>query len=265
MGSVSKTLSATPQKSSIVGKVRYHRQFPSKYLRYPRDIIVWLPPSYTRRPAKRYPVLYMQDGQNLFDPATSFAGVDWQVDETATRLIRTREICEMIVVGIYNSPDRLEEYSASAAGLNYARFMIEELKPFMDKTYRAKTDSKNTAAMGSSMGGLISFLLAWWYPEVFYQAACLSSSFLWNRNALIRAIAYYIGPKKEVRYYIDVGSRETLLRSGHDQMTQLLKKKGFVEGVDLEFHVVEGGEHNEASWGSRLGIPLQFLFGTTPK
>lgn len=260
MGSSKKKSSTAVQESSIVGQVRYHRLFPSKYLRYPRDIIVWLPPSYSRKPAKRYPVLYMQDGQNLFDPATSFAGVDWQVDETATRLIRAREIREIVVVGIYNTPDRLQEYSPSTTGLNYARFMIDELKPFVDQRYRTKSDCKNTAAMGSSMGGLISFLLAWWHPEVFCQAACLSSSFLWNKNVLLNGIASYAKPKKQIRIYLDVGTKEVQLYSGYEQMVALLIAKGYVEGVDLEHHVIDGGEHNESSWGSRLAIPLQFLF-----
>src|SRR5262245_16249003 len=131
MGSPTKPVRASKIKSTIVGKVRYHRHFQSEYVR-PRDIIVWLPPSYMKNQSNKYPVLYMQDGQNLFDPATAFAGVDWQVDETLTRLIQDHAVQEVIVVGIYNSPDRLQEYSASTIGLNYAKFMTEELKPFID-------------------------------------------------------------------------------------------------------------------------------------
>jgi len=207
----------------------------------------------------------MQDGQNLFDPATSFVGVDWQVDETMTRLIREREIQEVIVVGIYNSPDRLEEYSASTTGLNYAKFIIEELKPMIDKKYRTKSDSANTATIGSSMGGLISFLLSWWHPEIFSQSACLSGSFIWNRDALIKGIAAYNGTKKNIRIYLDAGTKEPMLIGAYEQMIALLKAKGFIEGVDLEHHLIDGGEHNEMSWGSRLAIPLQFLFGTLRK
>jgi enterochelin esterase-like enzyme len=265
MRTTTKKSSTAAQKSTIIGKVRFHRQFPSEYVRYPRDIIVWLPPSYSTRSSKRYPVLYMQDGQNLFDPATSFAGVDWRVDETTTRLIREREICEVIVVGIYNTPDRLQEYSPSTTGLNYAKFMTDELKPFIDKTYHTKPDRENTAAMGSSMGGLISFLLGWWRPDVFHQVACLSSSFLWNKNTVLKGVAAYDGPKKGIRIYVDVGSEETMLFSSYEQMIALLISKGYVEGEDLEHHVLEGAEHNELSWGSRLAIPLQFLFGLRRK
>lgn len=204
----------------------------------------------------------MQDGQNLFDPATSFAGVDWRVDETATALIRAGQIEEIIVVGIYNSPDRLQEYSASPTGRNYARFLIEELKPFIDKKYRTKKDSANTAAMGSSMGGLISFLLSWWHPEIFSQAASLSGSFLWNKNALPTAVEAYSGPKKDIRIYLDVGTKETMLIGNYEQMVGILEAKGFVEGVDFEHHLIEGGQHNEASWGDRLALPMHFLFGT---
>jgi len=207
----------------------------------------------------------MQDGQNLFDPATSFAGVDWKVDETATRLIRAREIRELIVVGIYNTPDRLQEYSPSTTGLNYAKFITDELKPFIDKTYHTKPDRENTAAMGSSMGGLISFLLGWWRPDIFYQAACLSSSFLWNKNAVLKGVAAYNGPKKDIRIYVDVGSEETMLFSCYEQMIALLISKGYVEGDNLIHHVIDGAQHNEFSWGSRLAIPLQFLFGLPVK
>ena len=98
-------------KPKIVGKVEYHRKFYSKTLNNRRDIIVWLPPSYKKEIHRRYPVLYMQDGQNVVDPKTAYIGIDWQIDETATRLIKSGDLQEIIIVGIYNTPERLEEYS----------------------------------------------------------------------------------------------------------------------------------------------------------
>jgi enterochelin esterase-like enzyme len=138
--------------------------------------------------------------------------------------------------------------------------MAEELKPFIDKKYRTRKDAANTAVMGSSMGGLISFLLTWWHPEIFSQAACLSTSFLWNRNSVLNGVALYNGPKKNNRIYLDVGTHEPMLIGVCEQMISLLLAKGYVEGIDLEHHLIDGGEHNERSWGARLGIPMRFLF-----
>src|SRR3990167_7589667 len=123
-------------KHKIVGKVEHHRKFYSKTLNNRRDILVWLPPSYKKEKQRRYPVLYMQDGQNIMDPRTAYIGVDWQVDETVSRLIKVGELQEIIIVGIYNTPERLEEYSDSPKGKNFMKFMVEQLKPFIDKYYR---------------------------------------------------------------------------------------------------------------------------------
>ena len=164
-------------KHKIVGKVEYHRKFYSKSLNNRRDIIVWLPPSYKKEKQRRYPVLYIHDGQNIMDPKTAYIGVDWQVDETVTRLIKSGELQEIIIVGIYNTPERLEEYSDSPKGNNYMKFMVEQLKPFIDKYYRTMPSNEYTAVMGSSMGGLISFLLAWNYPECIWKS-CLYVQFI---------------------------------------------------------------------------------------
>ena len=173
-----KTLTA-PQ-AEIIGNVRYHRQMASPLLKHARDIIVWLPPTYLRTKQRRYPVLYMHDGQNLFDPATAFLNNDWRADEMADRLMRKKRMKEVILVGIYNTPERIPEYSGGKPGRNFARFVVEELKPLIDSTYRTMPEAKHTAVLGSSMGGLSAFYFAWWYPEVFSQAACMSSSFFWK-------------------------------------------------------------------------------------
>jgi predicted alpha/beta superfamily hydrolase len=150
----------------ITGTVVYFRRFRSRYSLAERDIIVWLPPSYKKHTGKYYPVLYMHDGQNLMDPYTSFAGQDWRVDETVTRLIKAGLIDEIIVVGIYNTHDRLEEYSNGERGNNYRRYITEELKHFIDSNFRTMQEREHTAIMGSSMGGLCSFYTAWDYPGV---------------------------------------------------------------------------------------------------
>jgi len=163
-------------RSKVTGDVRYHRNLEHPGL-LPRDVLVWLPPGYESEPETRYPVLYLHDGQQVFDPATSMHGVDWQVDEAATDLIRKGRMRKIIVVAINNTSDRWQEYSDTPKGTLYADFIIRTLKPMIDATYRTEAGPEATAVMGSSMGGRISFLLAWNHPDVFSMAACLSSAF----------------------------------------------------------------------------------------
>ncbi len=248
----------------ITGTVRYHHSLESDRLRYTRDIIVWLPPSYFTARTKRYPVLYMQDGQNIVDPTTSAFGFDWRADEVADSLIRAKAIEELIIVGIYNTPDRAEEYSGSQKGRDYADFVAHILKPFIDRKYRTMPDARHTAVMGSSLGGLISFLFAWWYPEVFSQAGCLSSVFHSKYSSILEQVGTYGGPKKRIRVYLDVGGKgmESNLKPGNEKMCSMLKDRGYAVGRDLEFFYDAGAEHNEQAWASRLYRPLLFMFGT---
>jgi predicted alpha/beta superfamily hydrolase len=242
------------------GSIEYHREIKSPQLRYPRDVIVWLPPSYHNDRRRRYPVLYMQDGQNLMDPSTAFLGIDWRVDEMANDLILRKKMKEIIIVGIYNTPDREQEYTGAIAGRAYANFVIHDLKQMIDSTYRTKPDSQNTGVMGSSLGGLISFLFAWWHPDVFGKAGCMSNSFFWNDYHVYQEVEDYHGPKKRIRYYLDVGSREVFLRTGYQKMVRLLQRKGYRKNVDLQYHFAQGASHDEKSWGKRVWRPLTFLF-----
>ncbi len=247
----------------ITGTVKYHRELKHPKLRHPRDVIVWLPPSYEKDTRQRYPVLYMHDGQNIIDPSTSFLGADWRVDEVADSLIRAQKMEEVIVVGIYNTPDRVPEYSDTELGRAYADFVISQLKPMIDSTYRTKPDAKNTAVMGSSMGGLISFLFVWWHPEIFSKAGCLSSAFLVDDNEILKEVRAYTGPKKPIRVYLDDGSEglEARLKPGYDEMVALLLEKGYVKGADLEYFYDLGAGHDERAWAKRLWKPLGFMFG----
>lgn len=241
----------------IIGDIKYHRQFYSTFLDNKRDIIVWLPPGYQLDQTERYPVLYMHDGQNIMDPKTSFAGIDWRVDETLTKLINKNLIREIIAVGIYNTKNRLEEYSDSEKGHGYIQFLIEELKPYIDKNYRTLKDSENTAVMGSSMGGLISFFIAWTHPEVFSKAACLSSSFYYHNDKALEMVKKYNGPKKKIKFYIDHGE-DGLVRG--QQMFCALTSKGYIIGNDIDYFYAAGAEHNEKAWADRLERPLLFFF-----
>jgi predicted alpha/beta superfamily hydrolase len=247
-------------REEIIGTAVIHEDFFSEHLDNKRNIIVWTPPAYKRQKHtdKFYPVLYMHDGQNVFDPKTSFAGKDWRVDETIVRLIRNRKIKEVIVVGIYNSPDRIEEYSYSEKGRKYLRFIVEELKPFIDKNYRTLPGRENTAIMGSSMGGLISFVAGWIYDEVFSMVGALSSSFYYDNEKVFELIENFKGPRKKVKFYIDHGE-DGLIRG--QKMFCKLTQMGYVIGKDIDYYYAPGAEHNESAWAERLERPLLFFFG----
>ena len=185
------------QPHTLTGDIRAHKSFHSKILNNDREVIVYLPPGYDASKNKRYSVFYMHDGQNLFDGATSFIpGQEWRVDETAERLIAAGKIEPLIVVGVYNTKDRIDEYTPAAdakyklggkADL-YGRMLVEELKPFIDSQYRTKHDARHTGLMGSSLGGLASLYLALKYPQVFGRAGVVSPS-VWFAG---RHIVHYV-------------------------------------------------------------------------
>jgi len=252
---------ARKAEGQVTGTVKYHRQMEGEGIK-PRDVVVWLPPDYEKTSEKRYPVLFVHDGQNAFDPTTSFLGVDWQIDETADRLIREKKMQEIIVVGIYNTDDRREEYSDTTKGRAYMRFVVEKLKPFIDHEYRTLPQREHTAVMGSSMGGLISFLLAWNYPQVFSQAACLSPAFVLRDIDAPKLVETYEGPDKRIRIYMDIGGvgLESELQPGCEKMLEALQTHGFKMGENLEWFRDGDAEHNERAWSKRVWRPLLFMY-----
>jgi predicted alpha/beta superfamily hydrolase len=253
--------SQTNISGQITGNVRYHKKFKGRSV-LPRDIIVWLPPGYDSLSDKYYPVLYMHDGQNVFDPLTSSFGVDWQIDEVADSLIRARSIQEIIIVGIYNTEDRGSEYNDTELGQTYINFMIEELKPFIDMTYRTLPDSKNTAVCGSSSGGLISFIMGWEYPDVFSKSACFSPAFKISNINYVAPVENYMGAKKNLKVFIYNGGigLEERLQPGIDEMMLILKEKGYVENQDLLFIKDSSAEHNEYVWAKNVYRFLEYFF-----
>ena len=160
--------------SGVLGRLVYWMDVKSAFLRPARHVEIWLPPGYDSA-ATRYPVLYMADGQNLFDPRLAFTGVDWGVDEAVVRLVQRGVIPPLIVVGVWNSAERATEYSPWHRAGDYARFLIEELMPRVNAEFRTRTGPRNTAVMGSSMGGLLSFYLVTHHPETFGACGCLST------------------------------------------------------------------------------------------
>jgi predicted alpha/beta superfamily hydrolase len=265
------------------GDIRTHPAFASKHVP-PRDVQVYLPPGYERDPARRYPVLYLQDGQNVFDAAA--VGMEWQVDETAEQLIRSGAIAPLIVVAVSNTEARTDEYTPTfvdrtlADGRRvrgggkaplYARFLVEELKPFVDRTYRTRTEAAGTAVGGASHGGLVSLYVALEHPEVFGQALVMSPSAMWDGDVLIKRVRA-LPRKLPVRFWVDVGALEPgSMVSAARRLRDALLSKGWSEGKDLHFVEQAEGGHDEISWASRMPHALRFLSvraaapGTTSK
>jgi predicted alpha/beta superfamily hydrolase len=267
------SIASAQDRHTLIGEFRTHKNFHSRFLPSDRDLIVYLPPGYETDKKQRYPVLYLHDGQNLFDGATSFIkGAEWRVDETAQALIEKRAIKPLIIVGIYNTGrDRIDEYTPTAdpkykggkADL-YGRLLVEELKPFIDSEYRTLKDAKNTGLGGSSLGGLVTLYLALKYPKVFGRAAVVSPSVWWDKKMIVREVEA-LKKKTGLRIWLDMGTKEggneaEENRSNARLLRDALIAKGWKEGSDLKYFEAEGAEHNERAWAERVDPMLKFLF-----
>ncbi|MBN8725692.1 MAG: alpha/beta hydrolase [Acidobacteria bacterium] len=231
-----------------------------------RTLLIYLPPSYKENYAKRYPVLYMHDGQNIFDATTSFGGVEWKVDETINSLVTNGSMDEVIVVGIYNTgANRIFEYTpccdaeyGGGGADSYSSFLINTVKPFVDTNFRTLPSKENTAIMGSSLGGLVSFYIAYNRPDVFSKAGCMSSSFWWDNRALVRNVDISTN-RPAVKFYIDAGTNNDGLPNT-TSMRDALLVDGYIQGNNLYYYVANGGSHSESSWSQRINIPLTYMF-----
>lgn len=254
------------------GKGRYelHAGFHSELLAKDRDVIVYLPPGYDADAARRFPVLYLQDGQNLFDGATAFVyGQHWRVGETADALVRARAVEPLVIVGIYNAGEkRVDEYTPTHDRRRqiggqadiYGRFLVEELKPFIDARYRTLRDAANTGLGGSSLGGLVSLHLGIKHPHVFGKLAVLSPSIWWDRRVILRKVRT-LEAKAALRIWIDVGTAEGGYAVKDAAMLRdALVRRGWVQDVDLKYLEAVGAQHNELAWAERVGPVLEFLF-----
>jgi predicted alpha/beta superfamily hydrolase len=249
-------------------RLRLHRQFSSAFLPARRDVIIALPPDYFTT-SRRYSVLYLQDGQNLFDPTTSFVkGSFWDVQTTTDRLMQEGAIEPLIVVGIYNAgPDRMDEYTpipdrklgGGKANL-YGRLLVEELKPWIDQTYRTLDGPMHTGVGGSSLGGLVSLYLGFAWSHVFGRLAVLSPSVWWAQGGMLQYLRR-IHPEPRPRIWLDIGLFEgpTMINKC-DQLHRLLERRGWREGIDMQYLRVPGGRHNEEAWAQRVDPFLRFLF-----
>jgi predicted alpha/beta superfamily hydrolase len=245
-----------------------HEGFRSRFLRNQRDLIVYLPPGYEEQPSRHYPALYLHDGQNLFDGATSFIpGMDWHVGQTADQCICSGAVEPLIIVGMYNTKARIREYTPThvpklggGRADRYAKFLIEEVKPFIEREYRTLSGPEKTGIGGSSLGGLVSLYLGLKFSQIFGKVAALSPSVWWNQRVMHRfAAAADVNPRPAI--WLDIGTREgPRIVQDVEQFRDILLQKGWQLGRDLQYQRVEGAEHNEAAWAQRVGPFLQFLY-----
>lgn len=268
----------------------------------PRRVVVWLPSSY-RPHGRKFGVLYMHDGQNLFDKATAGYGMEWEIDEHLDALINQGEVRPTIVVGIWSTPKRLQEYLPSRAlvGLppsyrdqiralyggdplsdGYLKFLVRELKPMIDKRFNVKTDRANTTIMGSSMGALISLDAIDEYPTVFGAAGMMSShwplyikaagqaisddEFAAVSSAFERYLARTLPDPRTHKLYFDHGSETLDANYARYQLRvdAVVARRGYKQGVNWLTRSFPGQKHNEISWASRVDVPLTFLLAPHP-
>ena len=263
----------------------------------PRRVVVWLPPGYSEHGTK-YAVLYMHDGQNLFDKATAGYGMEWEVDEHLSQLIAEGKVRPTLVVGIWNTPKRLQEYIPSKAfsGLppeyrqkvralyggdplsdGYLKFIVHELRPLIDSRFNVMTDRANTIIMGSSMGSLISLYAIDEYPQVFGGAGMMSTH--WPlfmtpdgksvgdaeyeivSSAFERYLAPALPDPRTHRLYFDHGSEtlDAIYKRYQDRVDAVVARRGYRQGINWLTKSYPGQKHNEISWASRVDVPLQFL------
>jgi predicted alpha/beta superfamily hydrolase len=256
------------QQTARPGSLHKYEGYRSQFLPAARDLIVYVPAIYDANPQRRFPVLYLQDGQNLFDPATSFAGVAWRAGETADRLIAERKMQPLVMVGIYNTgKQRLREYTPSRAkklgggGANrYGKMLVREIMPFIESKYRVAGGPPYTGVGGSSLGGLLALYLGLIYPEIFGKVVAVSPAVWWNQRWIINFAARR-RLKSRPRIWLDTGTQEgTHTIADARRMRDVLTLRGWQEGRDLHYEEIQGGQHNEAAWAQRLGSVLQFLF-----
>ena len=266
------------QSSGVTGTLVYWQDVASEYLSETRHVEIWLPPGYNEGPDRRYRVIYMSDGENLFDPRIANTGIDWGVDEAMMRGAEQDLFEPAIVVATWSTAQRTKEYSPWHDAPEYARFLIEELMPRVNAEFRTLTDRDSTFVMGSSMGGLLSYYLVKSHPGVFAACGCVSTAFLVSEKRLARfngaeqsdfdATPYIIRDIENgdtvpsgVRMFFDYGTEGLDAEYGpqHAAVRDWLLEQDFSEGEDFVVRVYEGANHNEASWRARLGDQLAWL------
>jgi len=286
---VSTTTDAMPQRIDVTvvrwaysdavesvtsGTLVRHEKFASAFLSETRNVSVWLPPDYAGGD-ERYSVLYLHDGQNLFDAATAAFGVEWQADETLARLIDSKEIPPVIVVGIWNTSKRIDEYTLTkdiqmnrgGDGLEYIRFVADELKPFIDQTYRTRSDRESTLIGGSSLGGLISMHACVERPEIFGGCIALSPSLGWDQERFLKTLESGHNWPNGARFWFSMGTSEGRNAGAHAvnlsrsrRLAEQLKLNLAGAAAGIDYREFPNAAHNENAWANQLPAALKFLF-----
>ena len=268
---------------SAKGKIMMYKNFPSQHVAK-RHVEIWLPESYDSDRNKKYPVIYMHDGQNIFNPKTSTNQIDWGIDKILSQLSIDEKMPEVIVVAAWNTPLRIAEYMPQKAfdllsheqlasipnvkGFNprsdqYLRFIVEELKPYIDNTYPTLKGMENTAMMGASMGGLISLYAISEYPDVFGYAGCMSTHFPIGNGIMLDYMKDNLPDPDNHKIYFDYGTKtlDAEYEPYQKKADKIMKEKGWEENENWVTKKFEGHDHSEKAWRSRVHIPLQFFFG----
>jgi len=267
----------------LIGQIKSFDPFESKYV-IPRRVEIWTPPEYSENTRQRFAVLYMHDGENLFDPSSSqYSHTDWGIDETITRLRSEQKIRPVIVVGMWSTEKRISEYMPqrlppgpafdhlngmlkkhtphSICSDDYLRFIVSEMKPFVDAHYRTLPDPQNTFVMGSSMGGLISLYAMCEHPMVFGGAGCVSTHFPIGRGIVLQYMQSHLPDPKTHKFYFDYGTRtlDKPYEKYQLRADKILQEHGYVSGQNWITRKFEGHEHSEIDWRKRVHIPVEFL------
>ncbi len=255
--------------AQLTGRFDLLHDFRSAALGTVRRVSIYLPPDYDAS-AARYPTLYLQDGQNLFDPGRAFVpGQDWGLDEAVEQLIHAGQVAPLILVGIdHADADRLDEYTPTRdprRGVGgrldaYRRFVIDELKPWIDARYRTRADAAATGLGGSSLGGLAALAIGLARPDVFGRVAALSPSLWWDRRWILEQARALEG-RLDLSIWLDAGTHEGPGVVHHARMLKnILLRRGWRLGRDLHYREVAGGQHSEADWARRSGDVLRALY-----
>jgi predicted alpha/beta superfamily hydrolase len=249
-----------------------HDDFQSLFLSSARRVIVYTPAGYTRDTRRRYPLLLLHDGQNIFDGSTSYVpGQYWRVREAADDLIHRKRIEPLVIAAVYHGSDRrIYEYTPTRSGkmggggaAAHARMVMEELIPFLSARYRLLTQTRHLGLGGSSLGGLATLWMGLMYPDIFGKLAIMSPSVWWNGRYVLKRLQGIHHPRRQ-RIWLDIGTNEGNAPFGTMRDVRLLKAmlvtKGWREGTSLSYREVEGADHSESAWAARVPEMLQFLY-----
>ena len=255
-------------------EIKIIEDFYSEVLDNRRKIRIYLPPSYSSQKNKYYPVLYVHDGQNVFEAAESYSGQSWRLHQTADQLIRENLIEEIIIVAADNmEEERLSEYAhqdgfykgqkVEARGFDYEKFLVRELMPFISENFRIKEGRENTALMGSSMGGLLTFNIGLRRTDLFSKLGVMSPSFWWGKTTPLQKINAYSAKYQNLdsKIWLDTGEAEGKFMTFTEKVISKLKYLKNNLNLDLIYYQVPQAVHSETAWAERVHCPLLYFYG----